>query len=150
MAGKWGNWETDFLELILENTNVGYFGAGGGITGSVVAGDLYVALFTGSPAEDQSGVAGNECTYTGYDRVTIAREGASWTIANGVATNAIAITFGTDSSGSETATYFGICKAGTKTVSDLLWYGLFTGGGLAITVGVTPQIQAGDLSITCD
>ncbi len=39
-------------------------------------------------------------------------------------------------------------KASVKTVSDLIFYGLLSGGGLAISVGVTPQIQAGDLTVT--
>jgi len=146
---KWNTWETDTLELIFQNVDPGYaIGGSSGIRGSAVAGNLYVALFAGDPAEDESGVAGNECSYTGYNRVAVARSAAGWTVSGDTVINAAAITFGTDTSGSETATYFGICKAPVKTVSDLIFYGLLSGGGLAISVGVTPQIQAGDLTVT--
>jgi len=147
---KWNTWETKTLQLVFQNADPSYIGGSSGIQGSTVAGSLFVALFTGDPAEDQSGVAGNECSYTGYNRVAVARSAGGWSVSGNTATNAAAITFGTCQAGTPTALYFGICKAITKTTSDLLYSGLLSGGGLAITIGVTPQIQAGDLTVIED
>lgn len=147
--GKWNSWEDDFLNLIfLNSAGSTVIGGGGGITGSGTAGSVYIALFTADPGE--TGSITNECSYTGYTRVAVARSAAGWTVSSGVCTNDAAITFGTDTVGTETASHFGICKAGTPGVADLIMYGEFTGGGLVIDVGVTPQIQASDLSITED
>lgn len=144
---KWDVWETDFLALVFKNTNPAFtIGGTTGIEGSSTAGNFYIALLTATPAEDQSGVAGSECNYTGYARKAVARSAAGWTVSGNTCTNAAAITFDACTGGSETATYFGICKAGVKTTSDLIFYGALTGGGLAISSGVTPQIQLGDLS----
>jgi hypothetical protein len=146
---KWNSWENDFLGLVfLNSAGSTVIGDGGGISGSSTAGNLYLALFTADPTE--TGSIANECTYTGYGRVAVARSAAGWTVSSGVCTNDAAITFGTCTAGSETASHFGICKAGTASVADLIMYGQFTGGGLSISSGVTPQIQASDLSITED
>ena len=147
---KYNNFEDETLKLIFTNTDFFLYTVGdaSSIRGSVTAGNFYIALFTGDPAEDQSGVAGNECNYTSYARVAVPRTTSYWTITSGICTNDAAITFPACTGGTETATYFGICTAGTKTVSDLVFYGALTGGGLAISTGVTPQIQADSLSIT--
>ena len=148
---KSNTWETDTLKLIFQNANTTYpIGGGAGIAGSASAGSLYVALFSGAPAEDQSGVNANELSYTGYARKAVVRSAAGWTVSGNTCTNAAAITFGTCTVGTPTATYFGICKAGVRAISDLIYWGLLTGGGLAIGVGTTPQIPAGNLSIIED
>lgn len=147
---KWNTWETKTLQLVFQNVNPGYIGGTSGIEGSATAGSLYVALFSASPAEDQSGVAANELSYTGYARVAVTRSAGGWAVSGNTASNVGAITFGTCTVGTPTATHFGICKAITKTTLDLLYFGTLSGGGLAIAPGVTPQIQAGDLTVIED
>jgi len=145
---KFDTFENNFLKLVFTNTAPSVpVGGSGGIQPSSTAGSLYIALFTADPTEAAS--FANECTYTGYARKAVARGTGTWTVTSGVCTNDAAITFGTCTAGSETATYFGICKtiSGTTT-SDLIMYGQFTGGGLSISSGVTPQIEAGNLSVT--
>jgi len=146
MAGKWNDFEEEFLKLIFQNVNPSNYliGALNHVRGSATAGNLYIALFTADPTE--TGSIANECNYTNYARKAVARSSAGWTVTSNVVTNTAAITFVTAGS-SETATHYGICKAGTRAVADLIMYGEFT-SPLSISNGVTPQIPAGSLSIT--
>ena len=148
---KTNSWETDFLRLIFENAHPSFvIGGSSGVDGSATAGNFYIALFTADPTD--TGSVANECTWTSYARVARARTTGSsgWTVTGNSVTNGGAITFPTCTGGSETATHFGICKAGTASVADLIFHGALSGGGLAISSGVTPQIAAGNLSVTED
>lgn len=147
-SGKYGTYETVILELILMNADPSMtIGGDVGVRGSSVAGYLYVALFTANPTE--TGSIADECDYTGYAREAVARDSDHWSVSAGVGTNDQAITFDTCTGGTNTATHFGICKASTPGVADLIFYGELS-APLAISTGVTPQIQAEDLTITED
>lgn len=117
--------------------------------GSSPATDLYVSLHTGDPGEagDQST---NECAYTSYARVAVARSGAGWTVSGNAVTNAAAITFPTCTGGPETATHFGV-GVGASGATVLLYKGAL-GASVSITASpaVTPRFPAGDLDITED
>lgn len=136
--------ETDFLELLFNNTTVTGIGSDG-LRGSTTAGSLHVALFTADPTE--AGLATNECTYTGYDRVAVARTSGGWTISGDTASNTAAVTFGECTAGSETASYFAICKAITEGVADLILYAALD-SGLAISSGIIPEFIAGAIDVT--
>ena len=98
---------TNLFDLF--NTNAAYAGIGDapGLQPSATAGNLYVSLHTADP-----GVGGNqtsnECNYTGYGRVLVARSGAGWTVAGNQVSNAANIVFGLYTLGTNTVTWFGI------------------------------------------
>lgn len=136
--------ETDFLELVFNNTTVSGIGSDG-LRGSTTAGSLYIALFTGDPGE--AGSIANECTYTGYARVAVARTSGGWTITGDTASNTAAVTFGECTAGSQTATHFAICKADVESTSDLIFYGALD-SSLAISSGIIPEFIAGAIDVT--
>jgi len=144
---KTNAWENDLLDLLFNNTDTGDIGDATGLQGSATAGSLYVSLHTGDPGEagDQET---NEAAYTSYARVAVARNSGGWTVASNLATNAAAITFPQCTGGSETITHFGVGTDSTGT-GKLLYKGAFT-ASLAVSSGITPEIEAGDLDITED
>jgi len=137
--------ETDFLELIFNNANIANIGDTTGVRGSSAAGSLYVCLFTGDPGE--AGSIANECDYTGYARVAVARSAGGWTITGDTASNTAAVTFGECTAGSETATHFGIAAADVESTADLIFYGTLD-SSLAISSGIIPEFIAGAIDVT--
>lgn len=119
---KTNTYENDLLALYFDATAVPNFGA-----------DLFVSLFTVSPGE--TGVLTNECSYTGYARVTVAR-GAGWDVSGSSCSPAANIDFPQCTGGSETATHFGI----SRTVGGAPdYYGTIT-PNIAISNGVIPRL----------
>lgn len=146
MAGsKTNSFENDLLLLLFNNTNIANVGDSTGLQGSSTAGSFYIALFTGDPTE--SGLSSNECVYTGYARVAVARSTSGWTVTGDTVVNTAAITFGACTGGSETATHFGVCLEDVESTDDLIYHGSLD-SGLAISSGITPEFAAGDLSVT--
>lgn len=146
MAGKTNGFEIALLQHIFQNADVANVGDATGLRGSTTAGSFYIALFTADPGE--AGSVTNECAYTSYARVAVARNNTQWVTdgGNGLQ-NANAITFPTATGGSETASYFGICTASSG--SNLIMYAAL-GANLAISTGITPEFAAGDLGVTED
>jgi hypothetical protein len=137
--------ETDFLELIFNNTDIANIGDTTGVRGSSTAGSLYICLFEGDPGE--AGDTSTECNYQGYARVAVARSTSGWTVTGDTATNAAAVTFGECTSGSETAAYFGIAKEDAESTDDLIFYGQLD-SSLAISSGIIPEFIAGAIDVT--
>jgi hypothetical protein len=139
--------ETDFLELIFNGTTIDDIAEND--TTSPAA-NLYVSLHTSDPGEagDQTT---NEATYTGYARVAVARSGAGWTVSGNNCSNAATFTFGECTAGSETITHFGI-GTGSSGVGYLLFKGAITSpvSGLAVSAGIAPEFNAGDIDINED
>ena len=104
---------------------------------------VYLALFTSDPTETGS-VAG-EATYTGYDRTAITF-GAAGTPSRGITQNA-QTTFPACSGGSSVVTHWGLCAAGTKTVSDMMAYGTFT-ASKTITTGYQPFVASAEVVVS--
>ena len=150
MSSKFNTFETYTLSLILQNVWAGYDIGGGGtsIAASSTPGSVYIALFTSSPLDDESGIA-NECNYGGYGRIGVARSSSAWSVVDNVGSNISAIVFTTATSGPETASHFAVCTGGTRGVADILYHGSIT-TPLTINTGVTPQIAPGGLTITED
>lgn len=134
---KSNTWETGLLELLFNNTDFTGVGDAGGLLGSTVAGNLYISLHTGDPGEagDQTT---NECAYTSYARVAVARSGAGWTVTGDSVSPVADIDFPACTGGSETATHFGV---GTDAAGagKLLYSGTVT-PNIAISSGVTPRL----------
>lgn len=147
---KGNDFENDLLLLLFNNTAIANIGDAAGLQPSAGAGSLFVSLHTADPGEagDQTT---SEANYTGYARIGVTRAGAGWTVAANEASNAALITFGACTAGNNTITYIGI---GTLTAGAgmLMYSGAVTDpvAGLAVTVGITPKIQIGDLDTTED
>ena len=138
--------ETDCLELFFTNAAWANVGDVGGLQPSSSAGSLYVSLHTATPDETGDQTT-NECDYTSYARVAVAR-GAAWTVAGNNASNTSVINFPQCTGGSNTATHFGIGSA-VSGAGNLFIYGALS-SSLAISNGITPSIPAGDLDINLD
>lgn len=141
---KGNTFENDLLLLIFNATgiaNIADNAASSPLT------NLYVSLHTGDPGEagDQTT---NECTYTSYARVAVARSGSGWTVSGNAVSNAAAITFPQATGGSETATYFAVGTASSST-GKILYSGALS-ASLAISSGITPEFAIGDLDVTED
>lgn len=139
--------ETELLDLILNNTGIALIGDATGILPSTADGSLYVALHTADPGE--AGVqTTSEATYTSYARVAVARTGALWTVTAGSAQNAGAIAFPEATGGSNTITHFSIGTAASGA-GKILYSGALS-VSRAVSSGITPSFAAGDLMITED
>lgn len=139
--------ETATLAHEFENADIANIGDATGLRGSSTAGNFYVALFTGNPGETGSVAA--ECAYTSYARVAVARSSSNWTASSGSCSNDNAVTFPEATGGSETATHFAVCTAGTAGVANIIRYGALT-SSLAISDNITPEFAAGALTFTED
>jgi len=131
---KGNTFENDWLLLIFNATaiaNIADNAASAPLT------NLYVSLHTGDPGEagDQTT---NECAYTSYARVAVARSGSGWTVSGNSVSPAAAITFPAATGGSETATYFAVGTAASGT-GKLLYSGAIS-PTIAISSGVTPEL----------
>lgn len=101
--------------------------------------NLYVSLHTASPGASGNQTT-NECAYTSYARVAVARTTGGFDIS-GQTINLHALTaFPQATGGSETATYFGIGTA-SSGAGILLYYGTVT-PNIAISNTVTPELTA--------
>jgi hypothetical protein len=135
-------WRNGLLLLLFNNVDFVGVGDAGGLLGSVTAGSLYVALHTADPTAsgDQES---NECAYTSYARVAVARSGSGWTVSGNSVENAAAVTFPEATGGSETATHYSI---GTDaTGGGIILYSEQLTSPLAIISGVEPKFNAGTL-----
>lgn len=136
--------ETDLLELLFTNTDWTNIGDAGGLRGSVSAGSFHISLHTSSPGETGDQTT-NECAYTSYARVAVARSGAGWTVAGDNASNAAAITFPTCTGGSETASHGG-CGTAASGAGNLITHGALT-ASRAISSGITPSFAIGEFDV---
>jgi hypothetical protein len=144
---KGNTYETELLDLVLNNQGMALVGDATGLLPSSADGDLFVALHTADPGE---GGAQNttEVSYTTYARVAVPRDNTGWTVASGAASNAAAVTFPICSSGSATATHFSV-GTGSSGAGKILYKAALT-APLAISAGVTPEFAIGDLDISED
>lgn len=132
--------ETAFLSLVFENSNIANVGDATGLRGSSTAGSLYFSLHTGDPGEagDQTT---SEVTYTSYARVAVARSSSGWTVTgNAVAVDAD-VQFPAGTGGSGTATHWGLGTS-SSGAGTLLYKGTIT-PSIVTGNGVTPKLTAG-------
>jgi len=139
--------ENDLLQLIFNNVDIADIGDAGGIQNSATAGSLYLALHTADPGEAGT-AATNECAYTSYARVAVARTVGGWTVSGNAASNTALAQFPECTGGSETITHVSITTASSGT-SKILYSGALT-ASRSVSSGIQPQFSAGALSITED
>lgn len=139
--------ETSLLSLIFNNTSWTNVGDAAGLLASAVAGSLFVALHTADPGE--AGVqTTSEATYTGYARIPVARSPAGWTVSGNQVSNAALVQFGLCTAGSSTVTHFSIGTSLTGAGSIIVKGALTS--SLAVVPGIQPQFLAGQLAPTVD
>jgi hypothetical protein len=127
--------ETDLLEFIFNGTAVPW----------AAATDLDIHLHTADPGE--AGIATtNECAYTSYAPITVARSGAAWLVAGNNADNIGILQFPQCTGGTETATHVSISPDG----STIILYSGALNASLNISNGIQPQFAAGALDIQED
>ncbi len=141
---KGNTFENDLLLLIFNATAIGNI-ADNAATSPLT--NLYVSLHTADPGE-AGNQSTNECAYTSYARVAVARSGSGWTVSGNTVTNAALIQFPQCTGSSETATHFAIGTAASST-GKILYKGALS-ASLAISSGIQPQFGAGDLDGTED
>ena len=136
---KSNSMENGVLELVFKNTNFANVGDATGLRGSSTAGSFYLSLHTGDPGEagDQTT---SECAYGSYARVAVARSGAGFTVTGNSVSPAANADFPEATSGTETATHFGIGTA-SSGAGILLYKGAIS-PNISISSGVTPRLKS--------
>lgn len=139
--------ENSLLQLLFNNVDIANIGDAGGIQNSAAAGSLYLALHTADPGEagDQTT---NECAYTSYARIAVARTAGGWTVATNTATNFALAQFPECTGGSETITHvsIGVASAGASVI---MYSGALT-SSRSVSSGIQPQFAATALTVTED
>jgi hypothetical protein len=141
------NLETNLLKLLFQNIAFAGIGDAGGLQPAATAGSLYISLHTSDPGE-AGNQSSNECAYTSYARVAVARSAGGWTVAAANVANAGAVTFPQCTGGSESATHFGI-GTDASGAGTLLFSGALD-ASLAIANLITPEFAAGALDVDAD
>ena len=131
------------LKHYFNNDNHANIGDATGLVASTADGNFYAALLTADPTE--TGTITSETTYTGYDRVAIARTTGGFTCSGtSQVENAAKVTFGQNTVGTPTITYVALCISGTKTTADMFCYAVLD-TPLVMAVNDIPEFAAGQL-----
>lgn len=108
--------------------------------------NFYIRLHSADPGEAGTATT-NEISYTSYDGVAVSRT-TGFSVSGNTASNAALVQFPTCTGSSATATYFSVCTtqngAGQIIVSGAL------SSSLAISTGIQPQFNTGELDIVID
>jgi len=131
---KGNTFENDLLKLIFNATAIANI-ADNAVTSPLT--NLYVSLHTADPGEAGNQTT-NECAYTSYARVAVARSGAGWTVTANSVSPAATITFPAATGGTETATYAGF-GTDASGAGKLLYSGAIS-PTITISSGVTPRL----------
>lgn len=136
---KGNTFENDILGLIFNGTTIANLANNASASPLT---NLFLSLHTADVGEagDQTT---SEANYTGYARVSVARNSGGFTVTN----NTVALAANTDfpacTGGSSTVTHFAIGTASTGT-GKVLYKGAVS-PSIAVTNGVTPRILAGTI-----
>jgi len=131
---KGNTFENDFLELIFKATAIANIADN---ASSSPLTNLYVSLHTADVGETGT-QSTNECAYTSYARVAVARSGSGWTVTANSVSPAATIAFPAATGGSETATHWAVGVA-SSGATKVLYKGTIS-PSIVISSGVTPQL----------
>jgi hypothetical protein len=120
--------EADFIAFVFNATAMPSYGS-----------NLSVSLHTADPGEAGT-LATNEADYTGYARVSVARDSGGWTVAGNQASNTAEITFPECTGGSNTITHVAVGTAG----GQILYSGALT-ASISVSNLITPRFPVGTL-----
>ena len=131
---KGNTFENDWLKLIFNATAIANIADNASASPLT---NLYASLHTGDPGEagDQTT---NECAYTSYARVAVARTSGGWTVTNNSVSPVATIGFPACTGGTETATHWAVGTA-SSGAGKLLYSGTVS-PNISISTGVTPQL----------
>ena len=127
-------YETALLELLFNATAIANIADNAGTSPLT---NLYVSLHTADPGETGTATT-NECAYTSYARVAVARTSGGWTVTGNSVSPVATISFPAATGGTETARYFGIVS--TASGAGVLYYSGTITPNISISSGVTPQL----------
>jgi hypothetical protein len=132
--------ETQYLQLLFNNSALTLVGDAAGILGSAAAGSLYFSLHTGDPGEagDQTT---SEVAYTSYARVAVARTAGGFTISGNSVALVADVTFPNGTGGSGTATHWGLGTS-SSGAGKLLYKGAIS-PTIVCGNGIQPKLTAG-------
>jgi len=144
---KSNSFENSLLQLLFNNVDIANIGDAAGLQNSATAGSLYLALHTADPGEagDQTT---NECTYTSYARVGVARTVGGWTVSGNSVSNTALVQFPECTGGSEIITHVSVGML-SSGASVILYSGALT-ASRSVSSGIQPQFAASALTITED
>lgn len=108
--------------------------------------DFYIRLHSADPGEAGTAIT-NEISYTGYDGVAVSRT-TGFSVSGNTSSNAALVQFPLCTGGSATATYFSVCTT-QNGAGQIIVSGALT-ASLAISNGIQPQFNAGELDIIID
>jgi hypothetical protein len=131
---KGNTFETDLLALIFNATPIANIADN---ASSSPLANLHVALHTGDPGEGGSQTT-NECAYTSYARVAVARNSGAWSVASGSVSPVASIDFPAATGGSETVTHFSIGTAASGA-GKILYKGAIS-PTISVSNGVQPKL----------
>lgn len=132
--------ETQLLELIFNSVDIP------GITDTPST-NLFISLHTADPGEAGTQTT-SEATYSNYARVPVERDLNGFTVAGDVAVNTNEVVFPASTGGSSLVTHFGIGLSATGAGTLLLSGPLVA--SLAVSNGITPIFQVGEMKTTVD
>mgnify|MGYP003423081988 FL=1 len=138
------SFENSLLLLIFNGTTIANIADN---AASSPATDLYISLHTGDPGEAGSQNT-TEASYTSYARVAVARTSGGFTVSGNNASNTAAVILPTATGGSNTLTHFGIGLS-SSGAGTLLFKGALD-DTLAISNGITPRFEIGELDVDVD
>lgn len=144
---KSNTFENDLLQLLFNNVDIADIGDAAGLQNSATAGSFYLALHTADPGE-AGNASTNECAYTSYARVAIARTVGGWTVSGNTVSNTALAQFPECTGGSETITHVSITVA-SSGASKILYSGALT-ASRSVSSGIQPQFAATALTVTED
>lgn len=131
---KTNNWENSILDLLFNATAIANVADNASVSPLT---NLYVSLHTGDPGE--AGVqTTNECAYTSYARVAVARTSGGWTVTGNSVSPAATISFPTATGGTETATHWGV--GSLTSGAGVLYYSGTVTPNISISTSVTPEL----------
>ncbi len=100
--------------------------------------NIWLALYTSDPGEAGSANT-NECAYTSYARVAVARP-AGFTVSGNTVTLAADATFPTATGGTETVTHW--ATVSTASGAGTIFHSGTVSPTIAVSTGVTPKLLA--------
>lgn len=109
-------------------------------------GTLYFALWTATLSATSTGSTAGEASYTGYARVGMTANTTNFPLSSGgsAITNAVAITWPSNSGSNQTMTYAAVLDS--VTTGQILYWGSIT--STTVNTGDTPQVAVSGLTAT--
>ena len=136
-ANKGDTYENDLLKLIFNATAIANI-ADNAATSPIT--NIQVSLHSADPGEAGNQTT-NECAYTSYARVAVARTSGGWTVTNNSVSPAAEISFPAATGGTCTVTHWAVGTASSGT-GKLLYRGTVS-PNISVSSGVTPKLTTG-------